>query len=350
MDLLNLFSFSHEDVANLVLALSMAAVGAVTIKKVKNEAFKIIRMTPAEWAKVPANPIQRRTAWRIKSKSKSDHLRVFKSTHAILHMAKDPKGNCWKLDGHTRDRMWQDGETDVVPMSLQVVIVPVANEAEAEEKFDEYDSPVAVKNVADRVFGLFKKLRISMQSKFFASGTRLGTPLRYAFEVFNASTDAKHRILTRDADTEDHVATFIDALSELDVIEPKSSKFGGPLLTAYLLAYTKYGDSVLPFFMALNDGDKGHKKGALMDPVMAVEHMFLKRKEKSSGAARAEHMQCVAKVLGALESYREGKFDEPGYQPKINIKQIVSVDLDCYLTEKNTRRTGRTKAPRDITR
>jgi hypothetical protein len=83
-----------------------------------------------------------------------------------------------------------------------------------------------------------------------------------------------------------------------------------------------------------------------MDPVFAVENMLRNRQ----GKAREEHLECVAQILGALDTYMLGVFERPDYAPKVNMQRIMSVDLRQYLVAERSKRTGAGRGKNRFTR
>ena len=79
-------------------------------------------MLPEEWFTVPDCPIQRDTKRHADKASKS-HLKQQSSAQWIVHMATLPDGRCFKVDGHTRSLLWEEGRLPV-PEFLHVMVHP----------------------------------------------------------------------------------------------------------------------------------------------------------------------------------------------------------------------------------
>jgi len=294
--------------------------------------LKSVYMSAADWIKVPPNPIQKSNR---ATRRRTDHLRTFNDSHARVHMAEYPDGRRCKLDGHGRSHVWENGLSDFIPRRVQVFIVPVRNDAEAEKHFRYYDSLEAKKNASDNVHGALKHHRVPTNSALFQSSTGIATPLGYAFEIFNAATSTTTHVATSKATVYDHISAFKEQLAALDDFAYRCGTIKSPMIAAFVLAHMKHGDKIVPFFERVCK-KAGVKRGRKMDPVFAVEKMLAERR----GTAREEHLECVAQILGALDTYMLGRFEQPDYEPKVNMQRIMSVDLRQYLLAEKSKRTG----------
>jgi hypothetical protein len=367
---MDLFSFSQADIANLILALSMAAVGAVvSSKKIDGKARpkpgkmatnkKNVRyMNVAQWHAIPSNPRQPRD--QVIRAPKATHLHKFiKNLHEEVYMAEDPRGNQWKLTAHTRGEVWSQGLSDFIPARVCVNVIPVADAEEAGRLCLFYDSREAVNTSADLVHGALIYHNVPMTSPLLKKSVGLPTPLSYAYEIMLACYRGCSRRDVRKlvenftavsrATAIDYVAAFKSELAHLDSLNPGSKRgttnlFRSPLLTAYLLSAKKYGaQNVSSFFEKMLDGNCGVQHGRKRDPIGFAENTLNERE----GGARKEHFECVVRLLAAIEVYMRGNYllrDENGkssYHPPATLENLVNVDLDVYLTSENVRRTNR---------
>jgi len=303
--------------------------------------FKMIRMSVADWIKVPNNPLQKSTR---ASRPNATHLRAYDRQHQLVHMAVFPNGERRKLDGHGRGFVWEHLLSDAVPDHVQVICVPVKNDKEAGIEFWKYDGQKSAKRAEDYIFGSFKAHNIPTESTFFQRARGIKAALRYAFEVKNASM-AQPTVSTRQATIDDHVEAFAGALAALDAIDARFTatkanpiSFAGPVTMAFLLAFTKHGRGIVPFFEQLNDDNSGHTKGKMMDPFAAVKRFCSTTKI----GAGEDHKAAAAVILGALDTYMKGRYTNPDYVPAMNMQKIMTVDLQQYLLKEKTKRTGRT--------
>jgi hypothetical protein len=315
-------------------------------KIMKITPFKQIFMTAAQWIAVPNHFTQKEGRDTRPSASHLDHL---DPKHAIVHMAVYPDGTREKLDGHGRARRWADGNTDFIPDRVQVICIPVKDKEDSDRQFFHYDSKKACKRAEDYVYGALMRANIPASSKLFQTARGLATPLRYAFEVLNAATEESE--LSNKASTiDDHVGAFREALIALDKIDPRhtASKnnpctFAGVMTTAFLLAFIKHGEAIVPFFKKLSDGDVGRTDGKLKDPYFAVKDFL----QTFKIGAHEDHLVAVENILGALDTWMEGNYKHPSYEPKMDMQKIMRVDLSQYLLKKKAKRTGRTKLTRN---
>lgn len=337
-----------------------------TAKRVKIDRTKKIYMTVEQWQAVPSNPAQPRDE-SIRARSpRAKHLWTFvPNVHDKVRMAQDSRGNRWKINAHTRSYIWSNGLSNVVPERIEVDIIPVSGVEEAKRHCREYeDSRDSVLTNSDVVHGALTEHGISMTSDFFKKSSGLASPLRYAWEVYTRQhTQALSVIRARvgqatfpsqaAADARDYVRLLKPALNALDKIDPKKMMcqgiglFGGPLLTAYFLAYLKYGDDIMTFFERINEG-RSTQKDNRMDPVAAARHYLMLRREKKEGAGRVEHMLVAATILGAVDSYiKTPNFDSRDKEgksncaPKVNLTRLQTIDLDVYFKQWDAKRTGR---------
>ena len=312
--------------------------------------IKTIKMTPEEWAKVPANPYQKK---KRAQRTNIDHLREYVDEHATVRMGVYPDGRRCKIEGHTRSDIWSNRPwlVDYVPRVLTVECYPVADDEEAAARFRRVDNRKTSKNASDDVHGAFRLRGIPTNSKFFQSAANIKTPLQYAYGVIADSAsrngfEKADEILApkNKATIDDYVELFADALAHLDNVEVNTKKLLAPFITAFLLAYTKHGKNVLPFFTRINDGSFGRKNGKMMCPIAAIE----RERDRWRGGGQQQHMELTAQVLGALDTYMErANFASETYMPPVNMQKVMKVDLDQYIWRLKAKRTGRTRKPGD---
>lgn len=327
------------------------------VKTAKTDKPKFINMSVAEWAQVPANPEQPRDHALRATSPKAKHLWKFVAqAHERVKMAVDPKGNRWKITGHTRGEVWSRGLSDTVPEVVRVEVIYVKDAEEAGMRcLVLEDSRDAVNTPSDLVHGALTFQGVSMTSNLFKKATGLPTALRYAYEIYGATMRAtktpgfENIPSQKQATHKDKVKVFHAALNALDKLQPNQKKngvrlFNGPLLTAFLLSYMKYGDKVLSFYEKLNDGDCGQKRGRRYDPIGHVESILA----STDIGARKDHLIVLSIILADLETYMShpgfDARDENGkstYQPKIEVGTKMTVDLDVYLSAKRVKRTNR---------
>ncbi len=304
----------------------------------------VVRMTPQQYYYgVSRNPIQKE---RRDTARKRDHLFTFIKEHATARMGIYPDGRTTKIDCHSRSRLYcEEPElVDRVPRFLNVECYPVRDDAHAAERFRVVDNKKTAKNAADDVHGSFKLRGVPTESKFFQSAANIKSPLSYAYGIVAATTmpPEARPANKQNATIDEQVNVFFDALVELDALDVNTGKLKAPFITAFLLAYTKHGDDVLPFFKRINAGNYGRKHGKKMCPVAAIERES--DLYRGNSGSSVNHMELVTKILGALDTFMEASnFRDDDYQPKVAMQKIMKVDLSCYLLRDKAKRTGRTK-------
>ena len=310
--------------------------------------LKVIQMSVAEWAAVTRNPIQRDTrAQRDRAKK---YLSNFIPQHAEVIMARLPNGDCYKIDGHTRCHIWVNKSGLSVPDVVNVSIMPCADLEEVKRNFNNVDAKTAVKQASDALHGALRHHDIPTDSLLLQYCEGLTTPLHYAFKFLNAMKKnhdmLKHAanvdafINASDTTVYDHVAALKLQLIALDKFAAQNLKrrnLKAPLITAIFLAHIKHGDKIINFFERVVH-QAGVRHGKKCD---AVQKVIDTLEEKIGGGdGMVTHLQQTGKILGALDDYRKGRFEEPTYVPVVNIEQCAACDLFKYLTAINSRHTG----------
>lgn len=304
-------------------------------------AMPIVEMTLRQWqCGVPRNPAQNE---RRDTERDITHLRTFVKEHATVRMGIYPDGRTCKIEGHSRGRLYYENPelVDRPPKTLKVECVPVRDDAHAAERFKRVDNRKTSKNATDDVYGAFRLQKISTVSKFFQKARGIKTPLQYAYAI--AVDNISHRNpppAKKRASIDDHVQVFAKALAALDGIDVNPTTLVAPFITAFLLAYVKYGNVVIPFFARINNGGFGRKVGKLMCPIAAIE----RERDLWRGGGQQQHKELTAQVLGALDTYmKRANFADATYLPPVNMQKVMKVDLKQYLVRAKSKRTGRTK-------
>lgn len=313
-------------------------------KSVDVDPIKVIWMTPKQWHHVPANPFQKKN--RAK-RTDVEHLRQYVEEHATVRMGIYPGGRRCKIDAHTRDDIWINRPwlVDYIPTRLRVECYHVRDDAHAAERFRRVDNRKSAKNAADDVHGAFRLHGIPTESRFFQSASNIKSSLNYAYDVVVSSTAPAGALTVKSskATIDDYVTLFREALAALDGLNVNRSRLSAPFITAFLLAYTKHGSDIIPFFFRVNAGTYGQKSGKQMCPVAAIE----RERDRWDGGGREKHMELVVQVLGALDTYMSAaNFNADDYQPKVDMQKVMKVDLAHYLLRAKAKRTGRTKFTR----
>lgn len=250
------------------------------------------RMSPEEWGKVFDNPRQRDTAARAK---RARHLMVPQPVHAMVHMARLPDGRTYKLDGHTRSYVWTAGLVEP-PEYVEAQVWDCATLTEAKELYDTFDSPNAVENATDRVYGALREMDVSFQShalrdQMFSAAVRMAYELMFGQNAARAAST--HQLLTY----------WLPELVLLDNCDPTKKRFRGSIMAAALLTFRRYGPAASPFWAAWQ-ADAGTKIDGTMDAVQAYSER-VERLAKENLLSGRKGYQTVARVtISAFEAYQ----------------------------------------------
>jgi hypothetical protein len=306
--------------------------GAKMPKTVHVEPIKTVFMSLGQWAKVADNPIQKKGR---AARPNIGHLRKYVREHSIVRMGVLPNGQEFKIEGHTRNYIWQFAPwlVDLIPDRVQVEVFPCKNFKEAAERFRRVDNKSAVKNAADEMHGSFKLIGVETNSKFFQTASNIKAALSYAYEVLHKAV-WHAAVNIKKVAIDEQVAAFKDALTALDAIDVNRSKLTAPLIMAFLLAHTKHGDKIVPFFKKINEGTHGQRKGKKYCPIAMLES----KRDKHKGGGRTDHIALAAIALGVLDTYMEGNYTDPEYVPPIKMCNANPVGLDLYLLKKKSKR------------
>jgi hypothetical protein len=254
---------------------------------------KQIKMTPAQWAKIKPNPQQRDTEKHARKAIKS-HLKEFSATHARVAMAELPNGARYKLDGHTRDWLWQ---TDALepPKTLFCDVYYVKNALAAMELYEHFDNTQAVETAGDKISGAFRYFNIPKESALW----NLGGTTTSLKTLYTNRQSGMAKI-----DIKLCVEPFVKDLAFIDSANYAHINFPAPVFTALLMTVHKDGNSALSFWDAYNH-DEGKKNKKSMDAVYALTDSIRTMRERGEftrGSRRAV-TECVPKLLAIYEKW-----------------------------------------------
>lgn len=250
-----------------------------------------LQMSAEEWAGIPDNPRQRDTERRLQ---RAKHLLVKSPEHAVVHMAVSPRGEKWKLDGHTRAMLWVE-QPELAPAMLLVVVYPVDDAADAADLYTHFDSPVAVETAADRVWGAFKECGFTPTSPLLRRAT-VGTAVQAA-----EAAQRGLRLRALGMSTYAVISEWMPELRALDAISPDPRRFNGPLLTATLLTLRKYPEKAIEFWSRYSE-DKGTKLDKEMDGVEALTRFVM-----DGRSGKVDFLDAAGKAISAFENYRRDR-------------------------------------------
>lgn len=277
-----------------------------------------IEMPPKEWAFVADNPRQRDTALHA---TKAKHLLRFAPPHADVHMAVLPDGRRFKLDGHTRSFLWENGEV-VPPPILRVHVYRLSTEEEVSLAYEWFDSPMAVEKGPDVVQGAFRACDLAFNTSMLRTG-RIGTALRQAYVslVGGAGFEYFSFVSVRSA-----VLFFQKELEILDQLAPTPKLFSQGLQVAYFITMAGEAETAVVFWKKFIK-EHGEKFGDEMDAVQALIEAALAKKH-----IRNTNREMMGKGLSAYLSYRAG--ERYLVQGRTGVKPLSERTVRKYIARK----------------
>lgn len=250
-------------------------------------------MTPAKWATIPDNPIQRDTEAHAR---KAKHLREPHDTHRKVEMAELPDGRRYKIDGHTRSYLWAKGDLEA-PDMVEVTVWHLDNLQEVKEFYGTRDNRAAVDTTPDQIYGAVRDLKLTFNSNLLKSNN-FASALTFASDLLYGTSARKTPY--------EGVKAWRAELELLDRCNPSRKVFYAALVTAALLIFRRYGESALEFWTRYADG-KGIQDEESFDAVHALLDKVKEYKgnRKLGGAGNVEEI--VSLAIPAFKKYQSGE-------------------------------------------
>lgn len=329
--------FDANNLAHLVSAVCMLAMGFAAVVAAGPQAPTQRRMSYKQWLEIPDMPIQRDTP---RHADEAWWLETLCEAHYTVHMVVLPDGTEYKADGHTRTYMWANDMTDRVPDFLNVQVHHARDMEHAKQIYKQYDGAGQTKNAGDQFYSAMKEYGVPMTSKLFKNGSGLVSSIKEAYRHVCRAYGVE---LTREFKRvmlERAIEFFKPQLVALDAIDPKASRnggpnFKGPVSTAFILAHFKYSelgarvDEVVEFFDRYNK-DLGCKSGRKYDAVHSVSVTMA----VGAGGGESQRTERTGEILGAVERWLGAK------GKGCNWSRLSSVDMDSYLSREQARKTS----------
>lgn len=252
----------------------------------------VIELAVEHWISIPDNPRQRDTAARAK---RAKHLRELHPTHCLVNMARLPDGSCYKLDGHTRAYLWQNGQLERPEKAFATVWQCSAID-DVKALYGTFDSKEAVESVTDRVFGAVREHGVQFESDLLKS-MRFASGMRLASDMMWGQAPAREKTIYEMMDY------WAPELVLLDNCRPSRRRFHTGVLTAALLTFRRYGPEASNFWKNFAMG-AGTKINGDRDAVQALEERmeYLRSGNKLTG--RGNNNQVVRICLSAFDAYQ----------------------------------------------
>lgn len=249
-----------------------------------------VEMSVADWLEVPDCPIQRNTEVHA-NKARNRHLKTSSPTHCRVAAAMLPDGNTYKLDGHTRAFLWDEGALSP-PSHVIVDFYDVEDIEDVKDLYRNFDNQYAVENGADRLYGAYRVNGIDPQSTLLRKGATLSSLKslcrKQSFDICN------------------EVKKFRNTLNIIDRCGFTPKPFPEGVLTAMIITVTRYGEEALPFWKRYFN-DEGIKEGKSRDGVQALSELLADFKSKRNGFRRISAVDLCGKALSAYHLFQRGK-------------------------------------------
>lgn len=262
--------------------------------------IKQVKLSVEDWIKMKGNPQQRNTEFHAK-KAIKNHLKDFSETHARVAAAELPSGVRYKLDGHTRALLWEEGTLEA-PRSLFCDIYMVENLKQATELYEHFDNNTAVETSGDKVNGAFRLYGIPRTARVWTSGG-VTTALKAIY------TNVAKGISK--VDIKLCIEPFVQALKFIDNAGYHHPNFPAPVMTSLILSVHKDGNGALSFWDAYNM-DEGRKTVKSMDAVFCMTDQIRLMRERGEfqRGSRNAVFKCVPKMLAIYEKWDSKMFSK----------------------------------------
>jgi hypothetical protein len=252
----------------------------------------IVQMTPAQWAAVPEHPRQRNTAARSRL---AKHLMALHPTHAKVDMVMMPDGRRFKVNGHTRSYLWQNGAV-LPPPTLDVQCWIAETYSAVLDLYVTFDSKEAVESPMDRMYGAVREQGFEFQSDLLKSN-RFATSMLRAHEfLFGQSKGTTYAM----------VEYWKPELRLLDRCGPDRKRYLAGVGGAALCTLRRYGPEAIEFWTKYSE-NAGLKLTGEMDPVQALDERITGFVRAKQTVGQHHQIKMLMTALSAFERYRRGE-------------------------------------------
>jgi hypothetical protein len=286
---------------------------------------KLVMMDVPEWIAVPGNPRQRNTEERLR---RSKHFDVIEKPHLELRAGELPDGGLVKLDGHTRAAKWMSHLAEAPQGRVLFVIVhEIPDLDEAMRLYDMYDSQLAVEDSRDKVYGAFRQMGWTPESKFMRDA-RLTTALKLA--LTSVAGDPRF------ADPHLLVEYWFPECGRLDLVNLRTEWMNAGCTAAALATVRRRGDAAVEFWRLVNHVG-GTKDAIGMDGVEALRYLIMDAKTRKKNFAAA--IDTMHKAVACVEKYLSGDV----YNLSASGKPVIrGMDISTYIPQRAPVKLGST--------
>ena len=272
-----------------------------------------MRMTVGEWIGVLTNPRQRDTDGRI-ARGAADHLKTPQAPHSLVSMGILPTGEKYKIDGHTRSRMWEKNLVERPPV-LDVDVYHCDTLEEIMALYDFADNQRVSKGSKDRLYGALRETALLSQlTSSLMRNVRYASALQLAYAVISGNRDT--RTNKKKVDLSVAVDEFYSEILLLDSAGPTAGRFPSGIIAGALLALRRHNKNPAKVveFLRLHQEDRGIKAEGFKDTVFALEIS----RQKIRGDGGGPVFKMCTRTLEAVEGFLIGKT----YKPKYGLKGL----------------------------
>ena len=259
-----------------------------SVQTFNNQLPESILMHPSEFISIEDNPRQRNTRKQA-AKAIKRHLKEGHDVHAKVNIGQLPCGTQYKLDGHTRALLWQDGRLSA-PARLSADIWECRDVEQVEALYLTFDNRDAAEQNNALLFGSLRSCGLEIQSGLLQN-SGLYAALQHLFGAKDIALDLPQVI--------------VPALRLIDEQDFSGHRINSGQLAAMIATFYRDGDKAAPFWIKHIE-DEGIKKGKEWDGVYGLQ-VVMERLQKM-GFGREVSRQTMRRSLSCYTSYQQNKW------------------------------------------
>ena len=253
-----------------------------------------IEMSIEEWIKIKGCPIQRNTERHAK-RARDKHLKTSSITHQRVSAAQLPNKTLYKIDGHTRALLWEDGSLTPDFKTVKVDVYMVKNLSEINELYKHFDSAYATESSLDKLHGAYRLYDFKPESPLLQNGG------------INTAVSMCYKQRLTSVNVYDAIDPFIPAMKIIDNCMFSVSRFPAGLISAMLLTIFRHGEDAIEFWKKYYN-DEGVKYNKERDGVQALNDTILSIRAKGKlSSNRVNIIDICGKAISCFYAYKDGK-------------------------------------------
>ena len=252
-----------------------------------NKVPETVIITPYDFVDIEDNPRQRDTKKQA-ARACRRHLKSGHISHCKVNIARLPSGKLYKLDGHSRCLLWEQGRLSA-PEFLSADIWDCKNISEVESLYLTFDNRDAAEQNNMLLFGTLRSKGLEIKSGLLK---RQG--------MFAALQHIYGTTLDVALDTPESI---IPSLAIIDGRNISGSKINTGVLSAMIATVYKDGDDAMDFW-EMHINDEGVKNGKKWDGVYGIKVVL----EKTPTINGREIMRMIMRrSLSCYTAYKNGR-------------------------------------------